>query len=929
LITGNLSFGNVTVNQQAQRTLSITNLDSESHSLAFAIGTGFSVAFSPFPYDLMGNPVILPAGGTVNATVTFSPTSVQSQGGNLSITSATLGNRTIPASGTATHSRIIGVTGNFSFGSLTVNQTASSILSIRNTGTGTLNVTGISYPSGLSGNWSVGTIAANATQNITVSFRPATEGSVNGNITVSSNATSGNPSIAASGIGTPSRIIGVTGNLSFGSIGVNATANRTLSIKNTGTGILTVNSISYPPGFSGNFSGIINPNATQNVTVSFCPATVGNFNGNITVNSTATSGNAAIAISGTAMALPVITTTNLHGTKGLSFSQRILSTNNATSFGNATALPVGLTINRTTGLISGTMPTGPLTFFSANITATSAFGTTTAPVTFWFWDDLLSVAGGSLKTNNGLNNRLVPTFRIGKYEVTWFEWKAVREWAVANGYTDLADVGAGSGDLHPVTNVNWYDVAKWCNAKSERDGLTPVYQVGGAVYKTGQIVPTVNSAAKGYRLPMEAEWDWAARGGVSSGNYTYSGSNDVNAVAWYASNSVGGTKQFATKQANDLGIHDMSGNVEEWCWDSVSSDRRIRGGSWSSSAALCTVASRGIRTPDSRSGDSGLRLARSSDEPTSVYGIVGLPVSYQLTAANTPSSFGNATALPAGLSLNATTGLISGTPMTDGNSTVTLRATNAGFTGTANVTFSIKPDLITVEGGTLPQVSALWGTYVSTFRIGTFEVTRSLWQIVRTWGVANGYSDLPSINPGSSGSCPVQQVSWYDAVKWCNARSAMESLTPVYTVNGTVYKTGVKDPAQNTAATGYRLPTEAEWEWAARGGVSSKGYTYSGGNDLNAVGWYWDNSFGSAFGSVRLWSVGQKPSNELGIFDASGNVKEWCWDAWNDGGKVSCWQRGGSWSAPANQCAFTHRGGSPDPQGLYDDIGFRLARKAP
>jgi len=363
----------------------------------------------------------------------------------------------------------------------------------------------------------------------------------------------------------------------------------------------------------------------------------------------------------------------------------------------------------------------------------------------------------------------------------------------------------------------------------------------------------------------------------------------------------------------------MSGNVAEWCWDSVASNRRIRGGSWSSSADLCTVASRGIRNPDSRSGDSGLRLARSSDEPTSVYGIVGVPVSYQLTAANTSTSFGNATALPAGLSLNATTGLISGTPMVAGNSTFTLRATSAGVTGTANVTFSIKPDLITVQGGTLPQASALRGTPVSTFRIGTFEVTRSLWQIVRTWGVTNGYTDLPSIAPGSNGNHPVQEVSWYDVLKWCNARSAMENLTPVYKVGNSIYKTGQSEPSVDASATGYRLPTEAEWEWAARGGVSTNGYTYSGGNDLRAVGQY---------GRSPICLVGGFAANEIGLYDMSGNVKEWCWDVWNDNGKISRRQRGGSWSSGESQCALTDRGGSPFPQNRYDDIGFRLARKS-
>ena len=224
------------------------------------------------------------------------------------------------------------------------------------------------------------------------------------------------------------------------------------------------------------------------------------------------------------------------------------------------------------------------------------------------------VEGGTLPESSELSGTEVSSFFIARDEVTWGHWQQVRDVAVNYGY-DLANVGNGTSDSHPVTNVSWYDAVKWCNAKSQMDGLTPVYLVNedsSSVYKTGEIVPTIDSTANGYRLPAEAEWEWAARGGVKSKGYTYSGSNTIGDVAWYSANSSGGTKEVGTLLENELGLNDMSGNVWEACEDFVNiSARRFRGGSWGAVSSLCTVADRGSSNPDYRDSYIGFRLARS------------------------------------------------------------------------------------------------------------------------------------------------------------------------------------------------------------------------------------------------------------------------------------------------------------------------------
>lgn len=221
---------------------------------------------------------------------------------------------------------------------------------------------------------------------------------------------------------------------------------------------------------------------------------------------------------------------------------------------------------------------------------------------------LVFVQGGVLPANSKLAGTKVADFEIGKFAVTMEEWSGVRDFAIAvpRVFQTIA-LGKANTPKHPVTDISWYDAVHWCNAKSFMEGLELAYDPDEGNLR-------IKPKANGYRLPTEAEWEWAARGEKKSNGFTYAGSNDLNAVGWHHGNSGGAAHEVAKKAANELGLYDMSGNVWEWCEDLVgTSARRIRGGSWGSSDDDAAVAYRdNYYIPDYRNGYIGFRLARSS-----------------------------------------------------------------------------------------------------------------------------------------------------------------------------------------------------------------------------------------------------------------------------------------------------------------------------
>lgn len=560
------------------------------------------------------------------------------------------------------------------------------------------------------------------------------------------------------------------------------------------------------------------------------------------------------------------------------------------------------------------------------------------------------------RSNNELQHRvrLTQPFQVGATEVTQGEYQRLLQRNPSHFH----------GDANPVENVTWFDAVVFCNRLSEEEGLRPCYRITNSMREddgsltSSDFTPLPDGT--GYRLLTEAEWEYACRAGTTT-PFAF-GEILLPAQANFGDSNLKQTRPVGSYLPNAFGLYDMHGNVWEWCadwWTTYNGDRvdptgsatgsarADRGGGWENAAGVCRSADRYGYVPRARYNDLGFRLARGplseGDKPP--LASRKSPDSTQMEKLNAKAPALKAEERPPAPlpKRQAPPALLA--PFTAAEARVG-QAAWARYLNLPVVQMSPKGiKLVLVPPGEFQMGSPPEQEYqirtrqarpspttstevqhrvklTQPFQVGATEVTQAEFQ------------RLMQRNPSGfqANTNPVERVTWFDAVVCCNLLSEEEGLRPCYRIASlNEEKDGQITSAKVTVlpdGTGYRLLTEAEWEYACRAGTTTP-FTY--GDTLTPAQANFDES---KVGQTR--PVASYPANAFGLYDMHGNVSEWCADWYSpyqgdavdprgpDTGSFRVY-RGGGLNVSSWFCRSVYR--IWDSPGYRNaDLGFRLAR---
>jgi len=554
---------------------------------------------------------------------------------------------------------------------------------------------------------------------------------------------------------------------------------------------------------------------------------------------------------------------------------------------------------------------------------------------------------------------------IGKFPVTYTQYDAFCD---ATGRAKPPNQVWGRED-RPVVNISWWDAIAYCNWLSRKEGLPVAYiereesGEGSLLDADGTITEDITQV-EGYRLLTEAEWEYAASGGHEAlpipPRFLYAGSNSIDAVAWYTGNCTS-LQPVGGKGENELGLHDMSGNAWEWCYGSYyaypiepvdnpnspleGTTRMIRGGAWNSNADSCQVAFQNAALTTNNYWNTSFRIARTG-------------ATYTLTLEADPAAGG--TVEGGGTYSEGREAKIKATP-NEGYLFLNWTENGAVVSIYGEPTYTMPAENVTLVANFMEEIPGMVLVKRGTFEMGDehndlTEIEKPVHQVELTYDFWAGiypvtfeeydlFCDATSKDkPDDAGwgrdDRPVINVTWWDAIAYCNWMSEQHTLAPAYDANGNLLATDGEMTYDITQVMGYRLLTEAEWEYAASGGHQTlpipPRYLYAGSNNIDAVAWYWGSSNGT---DRRTHPVGGKQGNPLGLHDMSGNVCEWChdrfdWDYYEQGDKTNPIgpssgsnrvYRGGYYGSGDKSCRVAFRDWDY-PHISLNAIGFRLAR---